>query len=58
MALLELFSMLRYFREKREREKLSQKELLKSELKLMGLALVGVVVLMGILAGLAWIFTR
>ena len=58
MALFELFSLLRYFRERREQEKLSQKELLKHELKLLGLAFVGIVVLIGILGGLAWIFTR
>ena len=58
MALGELFHWLKYFREQRQRENLSQAQLLKKELKLIGLALVGVAVVMGFLFLLAWIFAR
>jgi hypothetical protein len=54
LALTELFGWLSYFREKRRRENLSQVQLLKQELVQIGLALVGVVVLMGMLAAIAW----
>jgi hypothetical protein len=58
LAFFELFGWLRYFREKRLREDLSQAELLKQERKQIALALLGIVVLFGILAALAWFFTR
>ena len=58
MALLELFGWLKYFREQRRRENLSQGELLKGELLLIAYAILGILVLVGFLFALVWIFGR
>jgi len=58
LALFELFGWLKYFRKRRRRENLSQRELLKKELRLLAYAILGVLVVMGFLIGLAWIFSR
>jgi hypothetical protein len=58
MALFELFGWLKYFREQRRHENLSQAELLKKELLLIVYAILGIILLMGFLFALAWIFGR
>lgn len=58
MALFELFGWLKYFREKRRQENLSQAELLRKELFLVVSAILAIVVLIGFLFALAWIFGR
>ncbi len=56
MALFELFGWLKYYREKRLREKLGQKELLKREIRLIALAILVIIALMGSLFALArWV---
>ena len=58
LALFELFGWLKYFREQRRAENLSQGELLKKELLMIACALLGIVVLLGFLFLLAWVFGR
>lgn len=56
MALFELFGWLKYYREKRLREKLGQKELLKREIRLIALAILVIIALMESLFALArWV---